>query len=154
MRIILISLLLIGCNPVKQVLKDKNKLDQVAEVVIRNGYCANDTTIITQKDTILSYDTITHTNFEVKVYNDTVYKIQYVYKDILKTILIRDSVFKYIVDNSRIKLLEADKVALIEKNNKVLNELGEAKEKSISRLIIIIIIAIMVAIWVYIKSVI
>lgn len=39
-------ILLIGCNPVKQVLKDKAKLDLVAKEVIKQGYCVNDTTVI------------------------------------------------------------------------------------------------------------
>ena len=39
-------ILLIGCNPVKQVLRDKAKLDLVAKEVIKNGYCVNDTTVI------------------------------------------------------------------------------------------------------------
>lgn len=49
----------LGCNPVKQVLKDQEKFDQVAEEVIRRGKCINDTTVITQtKDSIVYKDSI------------------------------------------------------------------------------------------------
>lgn len=44
---ILIIILLIGaCNPVKRVLKDKDKFEQVAREVVKAGYCVNDTVTI------------------------------------------------------------------------------------------------------------
>jgi len=55
--IILVSA--ISCNPVRQVLRDQVKFDQVAEEVIRRGYCANDTTVITElKDTVIYKDSL------------------------------------------------------------------------------------------------
>lgn len=45
-----------ACNPVKQVLKDKNKLDIVAIEVIRQGYCVNDTVVETRIDTLYQAD--------------------------------------------------------------------------------------------------
>lgn len=55
----LIAILLFSCNPVKQVLKDKDKFDQVKEAVIRSGACINDT-IVTEvvKDSIVYKDSI------------------------------------------------------------------------------------------------
>ena len=53
MRNILLLILLVSCNPVKQVLKDKSKFDQVAAEVIRQGYCATDTLIIVKSDTLV-----------------------------------------------------------------------------------------------------
>lgn len=59
MRYLLIILLLAACNPVKKVLKDPEKFDQVADEVIRRGRCINDTTIITEvKDTVIYRDSI------------------------------------------------------------------------------------------------
>ena len=50
--ILILSVLIIAaCNPVKQVLKDKVKLDKVAEEVIRRGYCVNETTFV--KETVI-----------------------------------------------------------------------------------------------------
>jgi hypothetical protein len=55
----LIVILFFSCNPVKQVLKDKDKFDQVKEAVIRSGACINDT-IVTEvvKDSIVYKDSI------------------------------------------------------------------------------------------------
>lgn len=52
-------ILLLGCNPVKQVLKDPVKFNQVKEAVIRSGACVNDTvTIQTTIDSIVVKDSI------------------------------------------------------------------------------------------------
>lgn len=52
-------ILLFGCNPVKQVLKDKAKLDLVAKEVIKKGYCVNDTTVIEKiRDSVVYKDSI------------------------------------------------------------------------------------------------
>jgi len=48
---ILSVLIIAACNPVKQVLKDKTKLDKVAEEVVRRGYCVNETTFV--KETVI-----------------------------------------------------------------------------------------------------
>jgi hypothetical protein len=59
MKYLIIILLLVSCSPVKQVLKDPAKLDEVAQEVIRRGYCVNDTTIITEiKDSVIYRDSI------------------------------------------------------------------------------------------------
>lgn len=58
LTIISVSLLFAGCNPVKQVLKDKNKFDIVAEEVVRRGYCVNDTVIEIVTDTVYKTDSI------------------------------------------------------------------------------------------------
>lgn len=59
MRWLVIIFLLAACNPVKRVLKDQEKFDQVAEEVIRRGYCVNDTTTITEvRDSIVYRDSI------------------------------------------------------------------------------------------------
>lgn len=52
-------ILLFGCNPVKQVLKDKAKFDLVAKEVIKKGYCVNDTTVIEKiRDSVVFKDSI------------------------------------------------------------------------------------------------
>ena len=120
MRILLISLLLISCNPVKQVLRDREKFDEVAKVVVASGYCANDTIIISKSDTTVQVDTLTLINkeFEVKVYNDTTYITQWQTKYVNKNVIIRDTVKSVVVDNARIKLLQED---LIKANEEKLN---------------------------------
>lgn len=59
MRWLLIVILFFGCNPVKQVLRDQEKFEVIAEEVIRRGYCINDTTVITEvKDSVVYKDSI------------------------------------------------------------------------------------------------
>lgn len=49
--------ILYSCNPVKRVLKDPVKMNEMASEMIRRGYCANDTTIITSvTDTVFVND--------------------------------------------------------------------------------------------------
>jgi hypothetical protein len=69
MKYLLISIFLLGCNPVKQVLRDKEKLDKIAEYVISSGYCVNDTIIQSKSDTLITYDTIYEKN-DIKVVID------------------------------------------------------------------------------------
>jgi len=58
-KYLIIILLLVACNPVKKVMKDPEKFDEVAQEVIRRGYCVNDTTVITEvKDTVIYRDSI------------------------------------------------------------------------------------------------
>lgn len=99
---------LFGCNPVKKVLNDKKKLDKVAEVVVRSGYCANDTTFIVTTDTIVTNDTIIDTKVDIYSSNDTVYIKEIKYRDIVKNTLIRDTIKSFVVDMAQIKLLKGD----------------------------------------------
>ena len=98
-----------SCNPVKQVLKDKEKLDKVAEIVVKSGYCANDTTIVTKSDTTIQYDTsyIIDTLIDLRTINDTQY-VKLPKKVITRTITIRDTITNVVVDGARVLLLEKD----------------------------------------------
>ena len=109
MRLSILFLFLIACNPVKQVLKDKEKLDKVAEVVVKSGYCANDTTIITKSDTTIQYDTsyLTDTLIDLRTIKDTQY-VTLPKKVITRTITIRDTVTNVVVDGARVLLLEKE----------------------------------------------
>lgn len=111
MRLSILLLFLIACNPVKQVLKDKDKLDKVAEVVVKSGYCANDTTIITKSDTTIQYDTsyLTDTLIDLRTIKDTQY-VTLPKKVITRTITIRDTITNVVVDGARVLLLEKDVV--------------------------------------------
>jgi len=70
---IALSLILTGCNPVKQVLKDKKKLDIVAIEVIRQGYCVNDTVVETRIDTLYEVDSSAVNYIKVTEPIDTVF---------------------------------------------------------------------------------
>jgi hypothetical protein len=119
----LISILL-SCNPVKQVLKDKEKLDKVAEVVVKSGYCANDTTIITKSDTTIQYDTTYETQIQINEKTDTIR----IPKVITRTITIRDTIKSVVVDNSRVQLLQKEIEAYKESTYELKEELLHWKE--------------------------
>jgi putative alpha-1,2-mannosidase len=110
MRYLLLLILFIACNPVKQVLRDQNKLDQVAKVVVAGGYCANDTTFIVKSDTTIQVDTLIQndTTIQVETRNDTTFLTRLKYRDIIKSITIHDTIKSVIVDNARLNLIQAD----------------------------------------------
>jgi hypothetical protein len=58
-----------ACNPVKKVLKDQQKFDQVAKEVIRRGYCVNDTTKVDSVTSVsvFSKDSLIHDTVPILV---------------------------------------------------------------------------------------
>lgn len=130
MRYLFLVLLLFGCNPVKQVLRDQEKLEQVAKVVIASGWCANDTTFIVKSDTLIEVDTLVevHTDIEVRNINDTTFVTKWKTKNITKTLTIRDTIKSFIVDNARVRLLQADSSRL---SNEVIRWEGKAKRRQL-----------------------
>jgi hypothetical protein len=145
-KISLLLLLLIGCNPVKQVLRNQEMLEEVAKVVVKGGWCANDTTFITKSDTIIDVDTLIEIqkDLEVVTFNDTTYFTKWKTKTITKTVTIRDTLKSYIVDNARVRLLQTDSARLG-------GEVIEWKGKAESRLNWLISLLILVALFIYLK---
>lgn len=137
---------LASCNPVKQVLNDRGKLDAVAKEVVKMGYCANDTTFIVKSDTLIEVDTLiqvdTAVQYEFK--NDTTFVTKWKTRDILKSVIIHDTIKSVIVDNARLNLLQADLTA---SNLKAME--WEAKAEKRAGWIIILIMAI--AAFIYLK---
>jgi hypothetical protein len=126
----LFLLLFLGCNPVKQVLRDQEKLEEVAKVVVKGGWCANDTTFITKSDTLIKVDTLLEIqkDLEVVTLNDTTYVTKFKTKTIIKTLTIRDTLKSYIVDNARVKLLQTDSARL---SNDVITWKGKARRRQL-----------------------
>ena len=126
----LFLLLFLGCNPVKQVLRDQDKLQQVAKVVVAGGWCANDTTFITKSDTLIEIDTLLNVKIEIDTQkvNEYVYITKWKTRDIVKTLTIRDTLRSYIVDNARVRLLQADSARL---GGEVIEWKGKAKRRQI-----------------------
>ena len=145
-KISLLLLLLIGCNPVKQVLRDQEKLEEVAKVVVKGGWCANDTTFITKSDTIIEVDTLIEIqkDLEVVTFNDTTYFTKWKTKTITKTLTIRDTLKSYIVDNARVRLLQTDSARLT-------TEVIQWKGKADSRLNWLISLLVLIALFIYLK---
>ena len=145
-KISLLLILLVGCNPVKQVLRDQEKLEQVAKVVVKGGWCANDTTFVVKSDTLVEVDTLVMvvTLTDTYVFNDTTYITKWKTREITKSITIHDTIKSFIVDNARVKLLQADSVRLS-------NDLTEWKGKANNRLSLLILLLIAIGIFIYLK---
>lgn len=147
MRYIFLILLFVSCNPVKQVLRDQDKLEQVAKVVVKGGWCASDTTFITKSDTLVMVDTLVRIDTETftEIINDTTYITKWKTRDIIKSTTIRDTLKSYIVDNARVRLLQADSTRL---SNEVITWEGKAKKR---QLWIYMLIG-MIALYFYLKN--
>ena len=129
-KISLLFILLIGCNPVKQVLRDQEKLEEVAKVVVKGGWCANDTTFITKSDTIVKIDSFIRidTQTDTQIINNSVYITKWKTRDIIKSITIHDTIKSFIVDNARVRLLQADSARL---SNDSTSWEGKAKRRQL-----------------------
>ena len=147
MRYLLLLMLFIGCNPVKQVLRDQEKLEQVAKVIVKGGWCANDTTFITKSDTLIAFDTLVNVKVEIDTQkvNEYVYITNWKTRDIVKSVTIHDTLKSFIVDNARVRLLQADSSRL---SNESIRWEGKAKKR---QLWIFLLIGMMGA-YFYIKS--
>ena len=145
-KISLLLLLLVGCNPVKQVLRDQEKLEEVAKVVVKGGWCANDTTFVVKSDTLVEVDTLVRidTLTDTYVFNDTTYITKWKTRDIIKSITIHDTIKSFIVDNARVRALQADSV-------KFTNLANDYKAKADSRLNWLIFLLVIIALFVYLK---
>ena len=145
-KISLLLVLLIGCNPVKQVLRDQEKLEKVAKVVVKGGWCANDTTFVVKSDTLVEVDTLVRidTLTDTYVLNDTTYITKWKTREITKSITIHDTIKSFSVDNARVGLLQADSTRLI-------NLANDYKSKADSRLNWLISLLVLIALFIYLK---
>ena len=117
LSVILVSSLL-ACNPVKKVLKDPVKFNQVAEEVVRRGYCANDTTVITEvRDSIVYKDSLVEVvkNIPCTDFDTTIGRARIKVSSGVLTYTAKDSVVyrtktvtNTVVDRSLEKLLKKD----------------------------------------------
>ena len=154
LNILLIGLILVffvfwllSCNPVKQVLRDQEKLEEVAKVVVKGGWCANDTTFITKSDTLIEMDTIIRidTKTDTQIINDSVYVTKWKTRDIVKSVTIHDTIKSFIVDNARVRLLQAD-------SSRLAYELNEWEGKAKRRQLWIFLLIGVIALYFYLKS--
>jgi hypothetical protein len=146
MRYLLLLILFVSCNPVKQVLRDQDKLEEVAKVVVKGGWCANDTTFIVKSDTLIEFDTLVNIDIQVDTQkvNEFVYITNWKTRDIIKSVTIHDTVKSFIVDNARVRLLQADSTRLI-------NLANDYKSKADSRLNWLISLLVIIALFIYLK---
>ena len=146
MGLLLLFLWVTSCNPVKQVLRDQEKLEEVAKVVVKGGWCANDTTFVVKSDTIVDIDTLVEiqTDLEISTINDTTYITKWKTNTITKTLTIHDTIKSFIVDNARVRLLQSDSARLT-------GEVMQWKGKADSRLSWLISLLVLIALFIYLK---
>jgi hypothetical protein len=100
--VILLILSAIGCDPVRRVLDDPAYRTRVADELLRDGLCRYDTLVVTKTDTIIKTDTIG----EIVIFTDTTIERDTVritatkYRDIVRTVTIRDTLRMTVVDAS------------------------------------------------------
>ena len=105
MRYVLILLVLVSCNPVRQVLKDPVKFEAVADEMIKRGYCLNDTIYQHSSDTLEVHDTTTMVLVDTTVINDTTYLWETKFQTITKVRTIRDSIKAVVIDSAQVMVL-------------------------------------------------
>ena len=142
--LIITAIVAASCNPVKQIMKDQAKFNLIKDEVIRQGLCANDTTIITASDTLIQYDTTIQKETEILTIGDTVYVTKWQTRDIVKKLTIRDTIKSVVVDNARIQVLQAD-------FSKMKAAADEWKEKAQNRLSYLILAIVLIGLWLFFK---
>jgi hypothetical protein len=100
--VILLILSAIGCDPVRRVLDDPAHRTRLADELLRDGLCRYDTLTVVKTDTLIKTDTIgeivifTDTSIE----RDTVRITATKWRDIVRTVTIRDTLRITVVDAS------------------------------------------------------
>jgi hypothetical protein len=144
--LLLLFLWVTSCNPVKRVLNNQEMLEEVAKVVVKGGFCANDTTFVVKSDTLVEVDTLVRvdTLTDTYVLNDTTYITKWKTRDIIKSTTIHDTIKSFIVDNARVRLLQADSARLT-------SEVIQWKGKADSRLNWLLSLLVIIALFIYLK---
>jgi hypothetical protein len=120
--VLLIVMVLIGCNPVRFVLRDSSSFQKVADEVIKRGYCLNDTTYIHSSDTLEVHDTTTMVLVDTTIVNDTTYLWETKFQTITKVRTIRDSIKSVVIDSAQVKVLRRNLKDTEIKLNAALND--------------------------------
>ena len=103
--LIVVVMVLVGCNPVRFVLRDAPSFRIVADEVIKRGYCLNDTSYIYKTDTLEITDTLTMVYVDTTIVNDTTYLWETKFHTVTKTRTIRDSIKLVVIDSAQVKVL-------------------------------------------------
>lgn len=117
-NIILIALILSSCNPVKKVLNHHDRRNEIITILKSQGICNPDTLTYFKTDTIIKVDTVGIIEIftDTFVVNDTIKIITYKYRDILKTIIVRDTVKSVVIDSDRVNALSQINAKIVTEN--------------------------------------
>ena len=126
-------MVLVGCNPVRFVLRDAPSFRIIADEVIKRGYCLNDTTFIYNTDTLEIHDTTTIVYVDTTVINDTTYFWETKFQTITKTKTIRDSIKSVVIDSAQVEVLRRNLKDNEIKLNAALND-----QKGLKRILLLL----------------
>lgn len=117
-NIILIALILSSCNPVKKVLNHHDKRSEIITILKSQGICNPDTLTYFKTDTIIKVDTIGIIEIftDTFVVNDTIKIITYKYRDILKTLMVKDTIKSVVIDSDRVNALSQINAKIVTEN--------------------------------------
>jgi len=117
-NLIVILLLFVSCNPVKQVLKNVHHKETITNILKSQGICKPDTLTFYKTDTIVKVDTVG----VIEIFTDTVrindtIKISITkYKDIIRTLSIKDTIKSVVIDADAVKSLSQINTKLVTEN--------------------------------------
>lgn len=117
-NILLIALILSSCNPVKKVLNHHDRRNEIITILKSQGICNPDTLTYFKTDTIIKVDTIGIIEIftDTFVVNDTIKIITYKYRDILKTLMVKDTIKSVVIDSDRVNALSQINVKIVTEN--------------------------------------
>jgi hypothetical protein len=100
----------VSCNPIKRVLSNQGKRDQMAAEIIKLGYCINDTIIVELHDTISTKDTIDLPLIitDTLLRNDTLIIWETKFKDIVTTKVITQKLDRVVIDSAKVNVLQKE----------------------------------------------
>ena len=116
--LILILLLFVSCNPVKQVLNNVQHKETITTILKSQGICKPDTLTFYKTDTIVKVDTVGI----IEIFTDTVrindtIKINITkYRDIIRTLSIKDTIKSIVIDADAVKSLSQINTKLVTEN--------------------------------------
>lgn len=116
--LILILLLFVSCNPVKQVLKNVHHKETITNILKSQGICKPDTLTFYKTDTIVKVDTVG----VIEIFTDTVkindtIKISITkYRDIIRTLSIKDTIKSVVIDADAVKSLSQINTKIVTEN--------------------------------------
>lgn len=99
---ILLFVCAIGCDPVRRVLDDPAHRVRVSDELLRDGLCRYDTLTIVKRDTIIRTDTVGEIVIftDTAIISDTVRITATKFREIVRTVTIRDTLKMTVVDAS------------------------------------------------------
>ena len=111
---VLFLMALWSCDPVKRVLGDPEKKHRIKADLLKEGLCRPDTFLLVVTDTLVSVDTIgvIVSQTDTLVTFDTVRITQTKWREILKTVTIRDTLLRTVEDRAQVEALTQETIAL------------------------------------------